>query len=113
MRKDKIVAFVGKPVGRGNNRYCNAFSFSSNANQNDVEAFMCSVHIAPTKYSLIMQSNLERVRPYKGSPNQRTIFYYRFLKYGRVFINSTPVSLLWENRKEGGETIKSRFFKVR
>lgn len=114
MTKDRIVAFVDKPIGRGENRYWKAFSFSPNAHQNDIEAFMCYIHVPPHKYFLAMQSHLERVKPYKGSPNQRTIFYRNdSIDNSRVFVNDTPVSLLWEKRKEDGKVILSRLFKVR
>jgi hypothetical protein len=112
-KSEQIFAIINKPVGRGNNRYWKAFGFNSNANQSDVEAFMCSIHISVHDYFLIMRSNLESKKPCHGSSNQRTIYYYTSNKYGRIFVNETPVSLSWEKRKENGYFVKNRIFKVR
>jgi hypothetical protein len=111
MKKDRIYAFVGfKPKGRGSNRYWEAFSFSSNANQNDVEAFMVDIHISSNHYFLHMESQLKRVKPYKGSYSQ---YFIKSEKYGEVWVYATRVGFTWEWRKEDGATVKHRLFKVR
>lgn len=111
-RKDRIYAFINKPVGRGRDRRWDAFVFRPNTRQNDIEAFMIDIHT--DNYFLIMESNLEMIKPYRGYPNACTIFYYTSPKYGRHFVNATTVSLSWEDRIEDGKVIfKSRLFKVR
>jgi len=113
MKKDKIYALLKKPIGRNPNKYWNAFSFSSNANQNDVEAFMISIHILLGDYFLTMESDLERVRPHKGSSNAVSLYFHNSEKYGRIWVNDTPVGLNWVFRKYLGEKLKTRLFKVK
>ena len=114
MRKDRIYAFINKPVGRGRDRCWNAFAFTPNTKQGDVEDFLIYIHVSARNYFLIMESDLEMIKPYRGSPNACTIFYYTSPKHGRHYVNATPVSFVWEDRLENGKVIvKSRLFKVR
>jgi len=102
--KDRIFAILSKP----NRNYWKAFSFDSKSNQNDVEAFMISIHVYSPNYFLIMRSSLTAKKPYKGSCNATTIYYYK-----DRFVLETPVSCSFVKRKWNGEIVNCRCFKVR
>lgn len=91
MKKNRIYAILNKPVGRGNDRRWEAFSFNPEANQNDVEDFMIQIHVSTHNYFLIMESKLEEVKPHKGSFNSATIYYYTSKDCGRLFVNASNV----------------------
>ena len=114
MKKDRIYVFLGfKPKGRGSNRYWEAFSFSPNACQKDVQAFMTYIHVSIDNYFLHRESQLKRVRPYKGSHHARSQYFIKSEKYGEVWVYDTRVGFTWEWRKENGAKVRHRRFSVR
>ena len=108
--KDRIWAIIGRkgPKGRHPNKYWEAFVFSPNALQNDVEDFMCAIHKSLNDYFLVMESDLKRVRPHKGSPFARSKYFYK-----DIWVYATPVGFTWEWRKEDGVKVRNRSFRVR
>lgn len=93
MKKNRIYAILNKPVGRGNDRRWEAFSFNPEANQNDVEDFMIQIHVSTHNYFLIMESKLDKGGSFNG-------FYYCGNVYpssetdGKLWVNDTPVNVL-------------------
>ena len=108
-RKDRIYAFLKKPNGRGSARCWNAFSFTPKATQSDVQSFMCSIHVSSNDYFLTMESSLEKVSPFKGSSNARTIFFINSEKYGRLFVNDTQVFSGYTGKRN---ELNNRLFKL-
>jgi hypothetical protein len=84
-KKEKIVAILNKPHGKGKNRYWNAFFFNTNI-QSNVEDFMVSIFVSSNRdYFLLYESDLEVVE------KQIPVFYYNSPKFGRAVVIETNV----------------------
>lgn len=102
-QRERIYAIINKPVGRGKNRYWKAFSFNRRDNQDDVQAFMYAVHVSINDYFLHYESQLELVKPSFGC--SVPFFFYTSKRYGRFWVNDTPVTVFYDWKKINGKKL--------
>ena len=95
MKKEKIVAVLKNPRGRGKHRHWRAFIFNTDI-QSHVEAFMHDIHIRNDEYFLMFESDLEVSKKEYGIPH---LFYTSRLEKGRHIVFATNVKFKFN---EGG-----------